>query len=226
MFKPQLHILPPAQRLLWDELHAVPGEFVLYGGTAIALHLGHRHSIDFDFFSPEGFDPPGLYDTVPFLAGAEVTQQAKNTLTFLIHRGGPVKVSFFGVPQLGRVEEPHVAEGNRLKVASLVDLAGTKAAVVQQRAEAKDYLDLDALMLHGVGLPTALAAARAIHGGRFNPQVTLKALSYFEEGSHPALPAEVKRRIVNAVAAVDLDALPCLVNGAGQRAEQDGGERE
>src|SRR5262245_7457956 len=146
MFKPQLHILPPAQRLLWDELHAVPADFVLYGGTAIALHLGHRESIDFDFFSPEPFSPAQLYDTVPFLAGAEITQQAKNTLTCLIDRGGPVKVSFFGVPQVGRVEKPHVAEGNRLKVASLVDLAGIKAAVVQQRAEAKDYVDLDALM--------------------------------------------------------------------------------
>src|ERR1700722_12386210 len=57
MFKPQLHILPPAQRLLWDELQAVPADFVLYGGTAIALHLGHRDSIDSDFFS---FQPFGL----------------------------------------------------------------------------------------------------------------------------------------------------------------------
>jgi hypothetical protein len=40
-FQPGLGILPPPQRRLWDELAAVPGEFVLYGGTAIALHLGH-----------------------------------------------------------------------------------------------------------------------------------------------------------------------------------------
>jgi hypothetical protein len=214
MFKPQLHILPPSQRLLWDELHAVPADFVLYRGTAIALHLGHRDSIDFDFFSTEPFNPAQLYNKVSFLAGAEITQQEKNTLTCLIDRGGPVKVSFFGVPQIRRVEEPHVAEGNQLKVASLVDLAGIKAAVVQQRAEAKDYVDLDALMRHGIGLPTALAAANAIYGRSFNPQITLKALSYFGEGSLRTLPPEVKQRIVSAVATIDLDALPRLGNGA------------
>jgi hypothetical protein len=35
----------------------VPAEFTLYGGTAIALHLGHRHSADFDFFGSRPFDP-------------------------------------------------------------------------------------------------------------------------------------------------------------------------
>ena len=43
-------------------------------------------------------------------------------------------------------------------VAALVDLAGMKAAVVQQRAEAKDYIDLDALLQAGIELPTALSA--------------------------------------------------------------------
>jgi len=51
MFTPNLQILPPAQRRLWDELGHTPREFVLYGGTALALRLGHRHSEDFDFFS-------------------------------------------------------------------------------------------------------------------------------------------------------------------------------
>lgn len=50
VFTPRLDILPPAQRSLWPHLAQVPGHFVLYGGTAIALHLGHRQSVDFDFF--------------------------------------------------------------------------------------------------------------------------------------------------------------------------------
>ena len=49
-FAPKLDILPTAQRRLWEELKAIPAAFTLYGGTAIALHLGHRQSIDFDFF--------------------------------------------------------------------------------------------------------------------------------------------------------------------------------
>jgi hypothetical protein len=101
-----------------------------------------------------------------------------------------------------------------------------KAAVVQQRAEAKDYLDLDVLLRHGIELPTALAAASAICGQSFNPQITLKALSYFGEGSLRTLPAEVKERIVSAVAAVDLDALPRLGSGKapGHDAKRGGAE--
>lgn len=51
-FQPRLDILPPAQRALWDELGGLPHGFVLYGGTALALRLGHRQSIDFDFSPP------------------------------------------------------------------------------------------------------------------------------------------------------------------------------
>jgi hypothetical protein len=45
-FQPQLGILAAPQRQLWDELGTVPGEFMLNGGTALALHLGHRQSMD------------------------------------------------------------------------------------------------------------------------------------------------------------------------------------
>jgi len=54
-----LEILPAPLRAFWDEdAPALPGGWVLYGGTAIALHLGHRRSLDFDFFSasPLGAD--------------------------------------------------------------------------------------------------------------------------------------------------------------------------
>jgi hypothetical protein len=50
-FDPRIEILPLAQKEIWPELAPAPGlSFVLYGGTAVALHLGHRVSIDFDFF--------------------------------------------------------------------------------------------------------------------------------------------------------------------------------
>jgi hypothetical protein len=210
MFTPKLDILPRAQHTLWPELRAVPPQFVLYGGTAIALYLAHRESEDFDFFGAEEFDPTLLYRSVPFLRGAQVLQQERNTLTCSVDRSGPVKVSFFGLPKLRRIEPPEVAPNNQLQVAALVDVAGMKAAVVQRRAEAKDYLDMDALMRHGVDLPHALAAAIAIHGEEFNPQITLKALSYFGDGNLQSLPEEVKQRIVRAVARVDLDALPVV----------------
>ena len=48
-FVPRIDMLLAPQRRLWDELIDVPEQFVLYGGTAVALYLGHRDSVDFDF---------------------------------------------------------------------------------------------------------------------------------------------------------------------------------
>lgn len=209
-FLPKLSILPAPQRKVWDELWHIPPEFTLYGGTAVALHLGHRNSIDFDFFSMEAIQPAELYSDNPLLRGSKIIQQAKNTLTCLVDRGGTVKVSFFGLPHLRQVKTPHVAPDNQLRVASLLDLAGTKSAVIQQRSEAKDYIDLDAIIGTGIGLPFALAAAKYIYGGGFNPQITLKALSYFDDGDLWRLTEEMKLRIVTAVSATDLTKLPIL----------------
>lgn len=130
-FIPHLEILTPGQRLLWHELDQIPAEFTLYGGTAVALHLGHRQSVDFDFFGKRPFDPAKLQASIPFLADAQVVQRERNTLTAIVNREGAVTVSFFGVPNLPRLAPPLVSDGNGLKVASLLDLAGTKASVVQ-----------------------------------------------------------------------------------------------
>jgi len=222
-FHPHLEILPPAQARLWRELAALPDPFVLYGGTALALHLGHRNSVDFDFFAREPLNLPQLESEIPFLAGANIIQREKNTLSAIVERGGPVKVSFFGVPTLPQLAPAHVVEENNLKVASLLDLAGTKASVIQVRAEAKDYLDLDALMrLGAVDLATALAAAHALYGPTFNPEVTLKALCYFDDGNLRDLPSDLKRHLVDAAREVDLDHLP-LLGVEPQRANTDHG---
>jgi hypothetical protein len=56
-FDPRLDVLPLAQKEIWPALSAAPHlSFVLYGGTAIALHLGHRQSVDFDFFRSDPLD--------------------------------------------------------------------------------------------------------------------------------------------------------------------------
>ena len=210
-FQPKLHILPAAQALLWPELSAVPGHFALYGGTGLALHLGHRQSADFDLFSEQGIDPDGLLRTIPFLRQARVANIASNTLDVVVDRGAPVRVSFFGLPRLQRLLPPYASPGNGLNVASLLDLAGTKAAVVQQRSEMKDYLDVAAILADGrISLPLALSAARAIYGGQFNPQITLKALAYFGDGDLHALPAAPRQRLVEAVASTDPARLPLL----------------
>ncbi len=121
------------------------------------------------------------------------------------------------LPRLPRIQPPLVAPDNGLQIASLLDLVGTKASVVQMRAEAKDYIDIDAMLTDGrIDLPAALASARAIYGAQFNPQITLKALSYFEDGNMKTLPDAMKRRLARAAAAVDLDRLPVLAVDNGQ----------
>jgi Nucleotidyl transferase AbiEii toxin, Type IV TA system len=208
---PRLDILPPPQRRLWDELAAVPPEFVLYGGTAVALQLGHRQSVDFDLFGNRPLDPANLMPAIPFLAGVIVTQREPNTFSCIVDRGGQVRLSFFGLPGIPRLTPPLVAPDNGLQVASLLDLAGMMASVVQMRAEAKDYLDIDAILADGrVDLPMALAAGRAIYGPAFNPLATLKALAYFEDGTVKRLPADVRNRLLSATRTVDLDRLPVI----------------
>jgi hypothetical protein len=208
---PRLDVLPPPQRRLWGEFAGIPPEFVLYGGTAIALHLGHRESVDFDFFGNRLFDPARLASAVPFMAGAQITQRAPNTLTGIVDRDGAVKVSFFGVPEIPRLVPPRQVPGNGVQVASLLDLAGMKASVVQVRAEAKDYIDVDAMIASGrIDLPAALAAGLAIYGPQFNPEITLKALSYFGDGDLRRLPESLKARLAKAAREVDLNRLPDL----------------
>lgn len=208
-FSPHLEVLPASQRTLWNELSEVSREFVLYGGTALALHLAHRNSVDFDLFASRELDLLRIEQEISFMKGANIIQRDRNTLSAIVDRGGPVKVSFFGVPNLPRLSPAVVAKDNGLGVASLLDLAGTKASVVQVRAEAKDYIDIDALITAGkVDLPLALAAAQRLYGSTFNPQITLKALSFFADGDLSRLPEDMKLRLAAAAREVDLDRLP------------------
>jgi hypothetical protein len=207
-FAPRLDILPAPQRRLWPDLAEVPEAFVLYGGTAVALRLGHRQSIDFDFFAHEPIEPGRLLDSLELLRGGQVLQLTPNTLTVSVDRDGPVQLSFFGTPRLGRIRPP-VPVGP-IRIADLMDLCGTKAWVVQVRAEPKDYVDIDALLNSGIGIETLLAAGVALYGPAFSPQSCLKALAYFEEPGLEGLAADVKARLLASVRAADLDSLPDL----------------
>ena len=129
MLEPILDILPKAQRELWPALVGIPDNFVLYGGTALALRLGHRSSVDFDFFSSQTLDTEALYK-IPFIADAEVLQREPTALTLSVNPPDPVKVSFFGDIGFGRVGNPDQTADGVLAVASLLDLFGTKLKVL------------------------------------------------------------------------------------------------
>jgi len=96
------------------------------------------------------------------------------------------------VPNLPRLSAAVVAKDNGLGVASLLDLAGTKASVVQIRAEAKDYIDIDALITVGkVDLPLALSAAQRLYGSTFNPQITSRLYPFRRRGSDTTSPGHL-----------------------------------
>ena len=207
-FRPRLDILPESQRELWPELAALPKDYVLYGGTAIALHLGHRDSIDFDFFIARSIDPRRLLEDLPILRGARVTQLEPETLSVTVDRGGPIKLSFFGVPKLGRIRDPLDTDDIGLPVADLLDLAGAKVSVVQVRAEAKDYIDVGAMLQAKLDLPQMLSAGLAMYGPTFTPQSALKSLCYFDDPNLVDLPITLKDLLRGAVKRVDLTTLP------------------
>jgi hypothetical protein len=202
-----MQILPPAQRRLWPSLRVVTERgFVLYGGTAVALRLGHRSSMDFDFFTDKPLARDELFDALPFLHQATVLQEAPDSLTLLTPGSAPepsaVKLSFFGAIHFGRMGQPQFTEDGVVCVASLDDLMATKLKVILQRAESKDYQDITAMLRAGADLPGGLAAARALFGPGFQPSESLKALTYFEDGDLRMLSPDTKDVLIAAASHV------------------------
>jgi Nucleotidyl transferase AbiEii toxin, Type IV TA system len=186
-FDPRLQILPPAQKEIWSQLAPAPNlSFVLYGGTAIALQLGHRVSIDFDFFGAEPLEKARIETSFQFVRNARTIQEDENTLVMDVPMpSGSVKVSFFGGLALGRINDPLRTRDRVLLVASLEDLLATKLKAILDRAEAKDYRDISAILSAGVSLEKALGAFASNY--RRDPALPLKALGFFKDGDLPSL---------------------------------------
>ncbi|MEJ7137984.1 nucleotidyl transferase AbiEii/AbiGii toxin family protein [Amphibiibacter pelophylacis] len=203
-FKPCFDILPGAQKRLWPELASAPKiGFVLYGGTAIALRLGRRDSIDFDFFSANPLNRDAIRAAFPFLSQATTLQDQENAWVVQVAPGDSdldrVKIAFFGNITFGRVGEPEYTDDGILQVASFDDLMATKVKVVLQRAEAKDYRDIAAMINAGVSLSRGLASARVMFGLNFQPSESLKALVYFNDGDLKTLTSAEKNTLIESV---------------------------
>jgi len=206
-FSPRLDILPSAQREFWPFLQpSIDLGFVLYGGTAIALQIGHRTSIDFHFFTDRLLDKSVIRRKFAFMESATVLQDELNTLTIIVPspsgQGGFVNVSFFGGIEIGRVGVPQKTDEGVMLVASLDDLMATKVKVLLQRVEAKDYQDIAAMLEHGVSLSKGLAAARLMYGNQFQPSEALKAMVYFEGGDLQLLNDKTKNALLEAVQSI------------------------
>jgi hypothetical protein len=180
--EPKLDVLPAAQKEIWTDLAPASHlNFVLYGGTAIALHLGHRTSLDFDFFRSDALDKDQIRAKFQFVRGSAVLQDAPETLVVLAEMpAGPVRVSFFGGIRFGRVNDPLETCDGTVLVASLDDLMATKLKATLDRAEAKDYRDIAEMISAGVSLPGGLSAFKQMFDGE--PAQVLRAIGYFGDG--------------------------------------------
>lgn len=192
-----LEILPAGQRKLWEGrlLRGISG-WVLYGGTALALRLGHRESVDFDFFSTAPLKPLEFSERMQF--GNDILQAAPNTLS-VMHQG--VKLSFFGGLSLGVVAPPDRLDD--CPVASLADLGACKLAALVNRVELKDYLDVAALLRQGVDLSHLLGCAEAIYHGAFPTAACLKSLTWFDDPALAGLGQDDKSLLERAALGVE-----------------------
>lgn len=151
-----------------------------------------------------------------------MSQFETNTLTAIVDRSGPVKVSFFGRLALNRIQDPDMTPDSGIQVASLLDIAATKLATIQQRAQARDYEDIAAIMIAGITLSDAFAAAGAVYGKQFNGALSLKALTYFDDGDLPELSPGTQEQLRTLAGQVDLKQIQVLqartgVTGEGSR---------
>lgn len=118
---------------------ALKENFYLAGGTALALVIGHRDSIDFDFFSEKEFSTEELFKKLQVIfkkKSIKKIQEEKNTLTILVDG---VKLSFFYYPYEILNE---FTDTEHIRIASLEDIGCMKFSAIVSRSTFKDYVDL------------------------------------------------------------------------------------
>lgn len=202
--------MPSEQKAYWPSLGSTKDlNFTLYGGTAIALYLGHREFIDFVFFTHKPFKYDNMHKELlhkfSFLLMAELTQATKNTLTYLTDT--KVQFSFFGGIDFGRIGNPVQTQDGIANIASLDDLLALKLSVIMQRIELKDYIDISASLQNGMSLEKGLNDASALYSGQFFPLEAVKALTYFKNEELELLTEQDKKTLVHAACNVDVSKL-------------------
>ena len=116
---------------------AAPRSAVLMGGTALAMHLGHRRSRDLDVFVAEPFSPDSVLERLQAAAAVAVENVAEGTLNCRVNG---VNVQFLHARGQHQIDEPITVDG--LAVGALRDITATKYKVIGDRGEMRDYYDL------------------------------------------------------------------------------------
>ncbi|MGH9769679.1 MAG: nucleotidyl transferase AbiEii/AbiGii toxin family protein [Blastocatellia bacterium] len=164
--------------------------YYLAGGTALALQIGHRRSVDFDFFTQQNLDDPLLLASRIQAAGAplETGSVSPGTLFGTI---SSVKVSFiaYRYPMLNDLV---VWPQYDLLLAALPDLAAMKLAAITQRGAKKDFIDIAALMSESFTLEQMLQMYQTKYGIG-NIMHLLYSLVYFDDADQEKMPVMISR---------------------------------
>jgi predicted nucleotidyltransferase component of viral defense system len=158
-------------------LKGLKGDFYLAGGTGLALQIGHRDSVDFDFFNEKDIDTKKLFDVlVEIFKEHELLkiQEGNNTLSVLIDQS--IKLSFFAYKH--KLLNKTIDE-ECLRLASVEDIGCTKLSAITGRASNKDYIDLY-YILHNLELKDLLEKALEKFPN-LDGNLILKSLVYFED---------------------------------------------
>lgn len=151
-------------------------EYYLVGGTAIALYLGHRRSIDFDLFKFASLNRKKNLEKVqtsgfPSIVTWNVTDQ----MNLVVNE---VKVTFFQYPF--QIKANKVFD-NIIRLPELLDLAAMKAYALGRRSKWKDYVDLYFLLKKKFTFDEISQRAVSIYGDLFSDKLFRSQLSYFED---------------------------------------------
>jgi hypothetical protein len=166
--KDQLDLLP----LLIDFKRT----FYLVGGTAIALQLGHRRSIDFDLFKPSALNHKRILDKIskrklkPF-----ITRRVQEQLNLIINN---VKFTFFEYPFPVKAD---VKLENFILMPTVLDLAAMKAYALGRRSKWKDYVDLYYILNLHCSIEEISARSSEIFGQSFSEKQFRSQLCYFDD---------------------------------------------
>lgn len=166
-------------------------DFYLVGGTALALHYGHRISVDLDFFTNKEFESYVLIDSFKEKYPVGILSQAKNSATLSIRS---VKTDFIrhNYPLLKPLQKE---EG--ITMASVEDIAAMKLNSTMNRGSKKDFFDIYELLCH-----FTITELLSFHASKYDftsQLILIKSLVYFEDAEHEPDPVLVKPTSWNLV---------------------------
>lgn len=173
-----LDILDKHRQELLNILTKCSNGFILAGGTALALQLGHRISYDFDFFSDREIQPRLSHSLAKNINIKNVAVDSSDELT--IFDTEDVKISF--IFYYFRLLHEPIELKIGLKICPIKQIAIHKAYAISRRAAYRDYFDLYTLLKNGhVGLKELISESEKTYKELFNTRLFLQQLVYFDD---------------------------------------------